>query len=768
MSKKNKKNNKSEAQKASQLSAAERTKNLVQKMLMEKEVEEATSIVQKAEEHRDQVEEELKQKIEEVDALVSGAKETAQAEADKILEEARIKAKEITDKATDEALLIVENASDEIKTKIEEGVVDRVKELDKEVELKKKELEEANASLVAELKVKKEALEKKSAELEEKLKTVIAETAKLEEDRSSFKSSIQEEFKKELENLIKERDELLSNITKLEKQIKTLDNANKSLSGEQEFYEEQLSKFNDVKHQLDELQLTLDDWKSKYQALDEAYKKALNEKSTLAAQILQYGEDPQVAFNKIKELEDELLKYKDQLADCPDVEELASLREKAVRYEEALNRIKVLTTEKSKLEYENTDLKGNQSELENSRRIIKILELQKSELERELDRTRDMYEKRSEKIFANLSEIDKNAPVHSFSSDRITLRELCEKFRSYLQFRKDTPLYYDPDKIRTFIAGFASSRLMILEGLSGTGKTWLPRAFMQFITKDSQEIKALEIPVQSSWKDRNDLLGFYNDFKKQYKETEFLKALYTALHDPNTIYLIVLDEMNLSRIEYYFADVLSVMEKPSKDWEIELIADYASLDSSEDAWPKAIHHGKIRILNNVWFIGTANKDDSTFLISDKVYDRSTVIEFLKKGAIDPNLKKEDKDPIFLNNEAFNDMLEDAVRKYPSSEKDKYIAMMEDLDTMVLNCFSVTFGNRIQNQLDRFVPVYVECGGTIEEAIDIVFSKKVLRKLEDRYDQETKENLQLLLDYVKNKYPKLDRTITTIKKMIDKI
>ena len=98
--------------------------------------------------------------------------------------------KEITDKATDEALLIVENASDEIKTKIEEGVVDRVKELDKEVEIKKKELEEANASLVAELKVKKEALEKKSAELEEKLKTVIAETAKLEEDRSSFKSSM--------------------------------------------------------------------------------------------------------------------------------------------------------------------------------------------------------------------------------------------------------------------------------------------------------------------------------------------------------------------------------------------------------------------------------------------------------------------------------------------------------------------------------------------------------------------------------------------------
>lgn len=763
MSKKNKKNNKSEAQKASQLSADERTKNLVQKMMLEKDLEEATSIVKKAEEHRDQVEEELKQKIEEADALVAGAKETAKTEADKILEEARKKAKEITDNASEEAKLIVDNASDEIKEKIESGVVNRVKELDREVELKKKELEDSNASLVAELKAKKEALEKKSQELEEKLKNVISETAKLEEDRSSFKSSIQEEFKKELENLIKERDELLENIGKLEKQIKSLDNVNKSLTSEQEFYEDQLTKYGEVKRQLDELQLTLDDWKSKYQALDEAYKKTLNEKSTLAAQILQYGEDPQVAFNKIKELEEELKKYKDQLADCPDTEELAALREKAVRYEEALNRIKVLTTEKSKLEYENTDLKGNQSELENSRRMIKILELQKSELERELDRTRDMYEKRSEKIFANLGVIDDD-PVHTFASDRLTLRELCEKFRSYLQYRYDTPLYYDEDKIRTFIAGFASSRLMILEGLSGTGKTWLPRAFMQFITKDSVEVKALEIPVQSSWKDRNDLLGFYNDFKKQYKETEFLKALYTALHDPNTIYLIVLDEMNLSRIEYYFADVLSVMEKPMKDWEIELISDYASLDSSEGAWPKCIHHGKIRILNNVWFVGTANKDDSTFLISDKVYDRSTVIEFIEKGQFDANLKKED--PIFLNNDTFNSMLDDAVAKY--KEHDKYMKLMNDLDKMVFDCFQVTFGNRIQNQLKRFVPVYVECGGTVEEAIDIVFSKKVLRKLEDRYDQETKEGLEILLDNVKTNNPKLVRTIETIEKMIRRI
>ena len=77
------------------------------------------------------------------------------------------------------------------------------------------------------------------------------------------------------------------------------------------------------------------------------------------------------------------------------------------------------------------------------------------------------------------------------------------------------------------------------------------------------------------------MLGFYNDFKKQYKETEFLKALYKATHDPNNIYIIVLDEMNLSRIEYYFADLLSVLEKPNtEDWKIELISDYASINNN--------------------------------------------------------------------------------------------------------------------------------------------------------------------------------------------
>ena len=134
---------------------------------------------------------------------------------------------------------------------------------------------------------------------------------------------------------------------------------------------------------------------------------------------------------------------------------------------------------------------------------------------------------------------------------------------------------------------------------------------------------------------------------------------------------------------------------------------------------------------------------------------------------DDTLSKDNSKPIFLNNDTFNNMLDDAVKKHIGS-KDYWQKIIGELDDLVSQSFSVTFGNRIQNQLDRFVPVYIECGGTIEEAIDIVFSKKILRKLEDRYDQDTKTKLKELAEYVKDAYPKLVRTIELANKMSDRI
>ena len=129
--------------------------------------------------------------------------------------------------------------------------------------------------------------------------------------------------------------------------------------------------------------------------------------------------------------------------------------------------------------------------------------------------------------------------------DQVTLEELVENYRLFACSQMH--LYYTPEIIRRFVAGMASSKLLILEGISGTGKTSLPHSFSRFL-----ENPATMVSVQPSYRDRTELLGYFNEFSKRFNETEFLRALYEAGYreEPS---MVILDEMNLARIEYYFA-----------------------------------------------------------------------------------------------------------------------------------------------------------------------------------------------------------------------
>jgi hypothetical protein len=536
-----------------------------------------------------------------------------------------------------------------------------------------------------------------------------------------------------------------------------------ALEEDKEYYESELSANGIKRSEILGYKTKIKTLEGDIETINKLYSELRENAKRLSSQILLYGDDPSKASRKNAEFEKRIAELESQLTSFPSKEELDNLRANSIKYEEINNNLEILKQEKLVLETQNIELKVNKDEIESYRKFIKILELQKGELHRELDRNIELYNRSTEKVFASLSIID-DTPCKDYPTiikTGINLKFLCDKFRGYLANRTSNPLYYEETTIRTFIAGFASSRIMILEGLSGTGKSSLPRAFADFMGSVT-----IEIPVQSSWKDRNDLLGFYNDFKKQYKETEFLKALYKATHDPNNIYIIVLDEMNLSRIEYYFADLLSVLENPNtENWKIELISDYASINQSTKAWPKLIHEGKLQITDNTWFVGTANKDDSTFIITDKVYDRSVVLNFDKKGE---NVKVDKASSIEMNNTDFQSLLRQASRFTDGSAEARYREMLKYLDDMVRELFQITFGNRIANQLDKFVPVYLACGGTVDEAVDIMFSRKVLRKLEGLYDESTKGKLDLFKDEIKKRKYNMEITIRAIERMLEKI
>ncbi|MBE7090227.1 MAG: hypothetical protein E7362_05440 [Clostridiales bacterium] len=276
--------------------------------------------------------------------------------------------------------------------------------------------------------------------------------------------------------------------------------------------------------------------------------------------------------------------------------------------------------------------------------------------------------------------------------------------------------------------------------MSGTGKSMLPRMFSEFIGH-----KAFFAPVQATWRDKTDMLGFYSEFSKSFKTTDFLERLYGASYEKD-INLMVLDEMNLSRIEYYFADFLSVLEYPAEDWKVRVYEPQAG-----QTLPAKLDNGYVTIPTNTWFVGTANTDDSTFTITDKVYDRAIVIDFMEK--VMPIESDYDSTPIELSAEEMAKLFDEAAQ----NEKNRLTK--DDLNKFFKICdfmreaFDVRFGNRIMVQIENFVPVYVALGGKKEEALDFMFARKIMRKISGMFEDYVKEELVNLTKLIQNTYGK---------------
>ena len=297
--------------------------------------------------------------------------------------------------------------------------------------------------------------------------------------------------------------------------------------------------------------------------------------------------------------------------------------------------------------------------------------------------------------------------------DSISLDRFCEQFRNYAAGQLH--LYYRPEDIRRFVAGLGVSKLMILQGMSGTGKTSLAYALGQFLQNDS-----VVVPVQPMWKERSDMIGYFNEFTKRFNETNMLRKMYEAGYCKN-IYITILDEVNISRIEYYFAEFLSLLELPDEDKRY--------LDVVSDVWrndPKMLKNGQIKLPSNMWFVGTANNDDSTFAISDKVYDRAMILNLETK--CEP-FEAPETDPVLISHMHFVKLIEDAKQAYTMSAANEKKIMK--LDSFLIDRFHISFGNRIMKQMHEYVPIYMACGGTEEEAIDDILCKKVFRKLESQ-------------------------------------
>ena len=736
-------------------------------------------------------------------------------------------------------------AAEEAKKALEE-----LQERKTQLEAEKKELEEKVASIQADFN-NAEATVKHAVEEADTVRSA-AETYS-EETRSAadayaadVRKAADEERLKKLKQAADEAraawqtqiDDLSKQIQEISEREAALQETQRKLKREQRFVEDEKEALEELKEDLQArksrydsanpakiaaLTTELEDERSKYSALQERYhelQKRLEALQVLMDTVKTEIEDPEsgiriASMNEIVSALQELRDKYERLASIyeryPDDAAISALEDKAKRAEKLEQENEVLIQERNKYREEVVAANSARRELEIVRQEVEATNALNEHLLQELESHKTALESRTGDTCPSLTKVDTETESDDFVADvskrlqRTELKTLGEVVSHVKNFAGSRPveeqLFYTDNDIRAFLAGMSVSRLIMLQGMSGTGKSSLPRIFSEAISGFDRLI-----PVESSWRDRNELLGYYNDFNKKFNAKSFTIELYRSSKErcqPIPTF-IVLDEMNLARIEYYFSDFLAILQEPDHSkWLIELVSsdmrtlpmelpesvkarmkkeeptvfaiwekiersrqgDLKAETSDEDkeilteyldklgqlTGAKDLIDGrKIRVTDNIWFVGTANRDESTFEISDKVYDRAQVVSLNRKGVSEGSYT-----PVsakFISVEKLESLFSDAIAN--NKHRRAIVERLDSLDTILMEKFDLSFGNRIVTQTINFVGVFTAAGGTLENALDYQISTKILRKVINSDDEEA---LYELLDAVSD-YPETKRLL----------
>lgn len=457
------------------------------------------------------------------------------------------------------------------------------------------------------------------------------------------------------------------------------------------------------------------------------------------------------AAQRLRQAEADTFLLRQELAERPTAEAVRRLREVADAHRGCDARLEEVRYAKGRLEAEVNNTRLGVADLErlrdaeNSYRlIIDGYRAQVRDLE---DRYGELTERKSRaSAFPGCSSIDADPAMlvpPRLAADPPELTELVDHVQSLMAYAEQ-PLYYDARDVRSFLAGLATSHLHLLEGISGTGKTSLPRAFAAAIGAGHELVE-----VQAGWRDRHDLLGYYNTFERTFHESKFLKALYMAGRPTyaGRPFFIVLDEMNLSHVEYYFADLLSKLENPDGK-PIEL------LPAPVGAAPDGLVGGGtgIALPDNVWFIGTANNDETTLTFADKTYDRAYLLELPANRVAVETASRPALTP--LSTLSLATAFERAKTDH-GRDGERVVALLNsDLRPELQRLCSIGWGPRVEEQARTYTAVVCGAGGRIEEAADHVLATKLLRKVRGQY-QIRRDHLSSAEEVIRRSWKQAD-------------
>jgi len=339
-------------------------------------------------------------------------------------------------------------------------------------------------------------------------------------------------------------------------------------------------------------------------------------------------------------------------------------------------------------------------------------------------------------------------------------------------------LYFSTEIITRYLLSLKTKPFVILTGISGTGKTKIAQVFADYMCQDDNKKERIAfVSVRSDWMDNKGLLGFYNLLDEKYHTTAVLKILLRAKDDPNKPYFVILDEMNLAKVEQYFSDFLSIMESRTS--------------SNPSGEPLRLHNhvrvsspdgieipGSITIPPNIFFTGTVNVDETTYMFSPKVLDRANVIEFNEINLEHYSNGSPLSDDFILrdfdvreklvshNNHPFPSM-EDYKKAKEIMKQNRYPENVFQELTENLSPYNLHFGYRVVNEVSRFMVYAHEMVEKVnpKDIFDIQILQKILPKFHGS-QAKLEEPLKKLKEFCKKSG--FARSETKIEKMLDNL
>jgi len=500
------------------------------------------------------------------------------------------------------------------------------------------------------------------------------------------------------------------------------------------------------------------------------------------------------------------------------------------KFSQVSSDVETLSSKNTSLEENNSQLEINIKDQQNS--LVELTqEYQKVEeqMSQKIDKLKNYISDKAQflKDFEFIDEADFDMFISNVSSDSevpegISFQDVFEggyaKAVSYIQaYLKNQDILYPRHIIENYLTLIRANDLIILAGDSGSGKTNLVQSFAKAVGGISKII-----PVKPNWTSSEDLLGYYNPLEKKYLATPFLEALIEAKQHPEIPYFICLDEMNLARVEYYFADFLSKLEARDTSPEIQLysdnesahvlselkavvsiisdakskyskegVVDFIKLMQDEDVnaeMKRAFgfsdkdslikYHGDIRrmlsgivstpstitIPANVRIVGAINIDETTHYLSPKILDRAHIMKFKS-----PLLTE--WDDIFAEIETydFDDVskpihftTEELGQRetYPKFERaDPFCDLFVDLNKVFFDRLGVDFGMRTVRQGLNYIVLFAELNDNYDQAINNFIIHKVLPKFTFDGNKQSGDLTKIdLLD--KGLLPRLESIITS--------